>query len=323
MESVSLEELAPHWATALVVEPGGVDRWCSSMLWSRSVQRAFAPDSTLLAGIGGGSSCVAFARYPLGDSAHALVPLDLVWSFGSPVLGIADRKSARDVANFLHRDGARAVFVGGLIERSATWQALVETFGDHHRLIVGEERVRCRASLVGGVDGYLSRRSREFRRNLRQAERRIATSGVRIEVLDDVAAKVVMNRLANVEQESWKGQEGSGIVSHDMASLYGFVAGELAQSGGLRVAVAVSESDGRDLAFILGGIQGETYRGMQLSFVEDARSLGLGNYLQWHQIQRLCANEKEVCTYDLGMDMAYKRAWSETLHTTRTLVAVS
>ena len=291
------------------------------MLWSHSVQRAFGSDSTLLCGVGDSRSCVAFARYPLGDSDHALVPLDLVWSFGSAVLGVADRGGAEEVADFLERDGARAVFFGGLCEGSVPWQALIDVLGDRQRLVLGEERVRCRASLDGGVDGYLSRRSREFRRNLRQTDRRVCGAGVRVEVLDDADPGIVMARLAIVERSSWKGQEGSGIVSPEMATLYDLVARELSRTGGLRVSVAV-DGDGRDLGFILGGVQGETYRGLQLSFVEDARSLGLGNFLQWHEIQRFCSNDKGVCTYDLGMDMAYKRNWSETLHTTRTLVAL-
>ena len=321
VESLPIEELGPEWVAMLNRERSGVDRWCSSMLWSHSVQRAFGSDSTLLCGVGESGSCVAFARYPLDNSDHALVPLDLVWSFGSAVLGIAGRAGADEVADFLTRDGARAVFFGGLCEGSGPWRALVDVFGDRQRLLLGEERVRCRAALDGGVDGYLSRRSREFRRNLRQTDRRVCGAGVQVEVLDDVDPGTVMARLTIVERSSWKGHDGSGIVSPEMATLYDLVARELSRTGGLRVSVAV-DGDGHDLGFILGGIQGDTYRGLQLSFVEDARSLGLGNYLQWHEIQRLCTDENDVCTYDLGMDMAYKRTWSEALHTTRTLVAV-
>jgi Acetyltransferase (GNAT) domain len=326
VEVTSIEKLAPLWDGIVALQSPDtaglcIDRWCSTFAWSRSVQRAFASSSGLLAASGENNEAALFARHDLGQREHALVPLDVVWAFGTPVLGISSELAAQRLHRLVESDGARAAFFGGIPEGSTTWTSLISVFSEDHRLLLGEERIRCQASLDGGLDGFLSRRRREFRRNLRQLDKRVADASVRVEVLDRVEAPTVLERLLRIEASSWKGLEGSGMTSPEMTALYELVAHELVAAGALRAAVAV-DAEGNDLAFILGGVIGETYRGLQLSFVESARSLSLGNFLQWHEIQRLCTFEPQVSTYDLGMDMAYKRAWSERLHPTRTLIAV-
>ncbi len=326
VEATTLEKLAKAWDALVAAgssdEAGsGIDRWCSTLTWSRSVQRAFAPTSSLLAARGEKSEAALFARHDLGRDQHALVPLDVVWAFGAPVLGVSSEVAAHRLLRLVETDGARAVFFGGLPEGGSAWTSLVTVFAKSHRLHLGEERVRCQASLEGGLDGFLSRRPREFRRNLRQLVRRVTAASVRVDVLDHVDAQLVLERLLRIEASSWKGFEGSGMTSPEMSTLYDFVSRELATAGALRVAVAV-DAEGNDLAFVLGGVIGDTYRGLQLSFVESARPLGLGNFLQWYEIQRLCAFEPTATTYDLGMDMAYKRSWSERFHATRTLIAI-
>jgi hypothetical protein len=325
-EATTIEKLAEHWDDLVGAESSDragleIDRWCSTLTWSRSVQRAFAPSSSLLAARGEGGEAALFARHDLGRDQHALVPLDVVWAFGAPVLRVSSTLAAHGLLGLVETDGARAVFFGGIPEGGSAWRSLVQVFANRHRLHFGEERIRCQASLEGGRDGFLSRRPREFRRNLRQLDRRVTAASVRVEVLDHVDAHDVVERFRRIEASSWKGLEGSGITSPEMSTLYALVSSELASAGALRAAVAVN-AVGNDLAFILGGVIGDTYRGLQLSFVEKARSLSLGNFLQWHEIQRLCAVEPLITTYDLGMDMAYKRAWSERFHATRTLIAI-
>jgi CelD/BcsL family acetyltransferase involved in cellulose biosynthesis len=78
--------------------------------------------------------------------------------------------------------------------------------------------------------------------------------------------------------------------------------------------------EGTDLAYILGGVLGYTYRGLQFSFSQDHKRLSLGNLCQYHQIARLC--EEGIDLYDLGVDVEYKRRWGETRRDTVTLVAV-
>lgn len=190
-------------------------------------------------------------------------------------------------------------------------------FGVKCQLFGGEERARSRASFEGQADGYLSRRTRVFRRNLRQGERRAANAGVTFEVIDRRTPEATLARLHRIEQQSWKGLDGSGIEGPDMAMLYAYLVPRLHEQSALRVCVAI-DGDGNDIGFIFGGVRDGTYRGLQLSFTESARALGVGNMLQWHEIQRLC--QENLHTYDIGMDMEYKRLWAEDLFTTRLLI---
>ncbi len=125
-----------------------------------------------------------------------------------------------------------------------------------------------------------------------------------------------------------------------MAMLYDNVVRSLYSKGALRCVFA--RRGGADIGFILGGVLGDTYRGLQLSFTENARQYSVGSLMQWHEVQRLCsstdhsgadqpsaadatrpqASTEPVTRYDLGMDMEYKRLWGELTPTTRTLLVV-
>ena len=67
-----------------------------------------------------------------------------------------------------------------------------------------------------------------------------------------------------------------------------------------------------------GGLVGDHFRGLQVSFDEEARSLGLGNALQLEMIRWLC--EVGAASYDLGGYSAYKDRWAEAGLTTLRIV---
>jgi hypothetical protein len=262
----------------------------------------------------------AFATVPEAvERGGALVPLEPMWLFGAPIVGVDPvSAAAQTVAELAATRSERSIYLGGYVEDSPWWQALIHAFGAKYQLFGGEERERCRASFEGGVDGYLSRRTRVFRRNLRQGERRGANAGVSFEVIDQQTPAATLARLHRIEQQSWKGLDGSGIEGPDMELLYACLVPRLHAQNALRACVAI-DGDGHDVGFIFGGVRNGTYRGLQLSFTESARALSVGNMLQWHEIQRLC--NEDLHTYDIGMDMEYKRLWTENLFTTRLLIA--
>lgn len=307
--------------TALLAEtdPGSVDQWCSSLAWGLSAAAAFSsadPVATCVAD----EAALAFVSVRSGQQ-RLLVPLEPVWLFGAPVVGPSPVAGADLLTRFLAKriPSESMVLISGYVENSPWWVALVDALNANFRLGSGEDRVRCRASLDGGVDGYLGRRTRAFRRNLRQTQRRCADGELSVVVLDDAPPATVLARVHAIERKSWKGAEDSGIESVDMALLYNSLIPALAESGALRIAVAV-DANGTDAGFIFGGVLNGIYRGLQLSFVESARHLGVGNYLQWHEIQRLCG-EKYLHTYDMGMEMAYKFGWAESTFETSLLIA--
>jgi CelD/BcsL family acetyltransferase involved in cellulose biosynthesis len=91
----------------------------------------------------------------------------------------------------------------------------------------------------------------------------------------------------------------------------------LAARGALRLMFARHE--GRDVAYILGAVAGDTYRGLQFSFDDAYRDDSLGNLAQYHQIAALC--DEGVTRYDLGSGFPYKRRWAESGMVTMTLWA--
>jgi CelD/BcsL family acetyltransferase involved in cellulose biosynthesis len=68
---------------------------------------------------------------------------------------------------------------------------------------------------------------------------------------------------------------------------------------------------------VLGGIFGDTFRGLQLSYHADHRAFELGNVAQIETIAALCA--EGVAQYDLGTEMPYKARWAPPGLTTVTL----
>ena len=58
-------------------------------------------------------------------------------------------------------------------------------------------------------------------------------------------------------------------------------------------------------------------RGFQFSFDRRLRELSLGSLMQRAQIAALC--DEGIETYDLGMDVRYKRRWADRARDTLTL----
>ena len=311
---------AAHGATI------GIDAWCSRPDWGLAVHDSFAADGDTMVCLADDAGIGVFGRMTGGDGTPALVPLDRVWGFGSPIVCEAgDTESVTShIADRLIADPSwKVCALSGMVEGEALDRAVINSFGRHVSLYAGDSRTRCRASLEGGIDGYLARRSREHRRNIRQVERRSANRGITFAVDDGHDSARTISRLHTVELRSWKGLEGSGIESPEMAALYARLVRDLGATGALRCVFAQTLDDHdntRDVGFILGGVLGDTYRGLQISYVEEYRDLGIGNLLQWHEVQRMCA--EQLRTYDLGMDIDYKRRWAEQLFETRTVLAV-
>ena len=311
-----LESSVDAWDAA-VDATSGIDRWCTSSYWALPVFETWgnhpadvfhAPD------IG----WAAFGSVELPDGRARIGP-DGVWGFASCMVGPDAPRLAEAVARALDQlNDWDAVFMTGLLTGGALDRAVIEAFGRRHRLFAGPESPRCVAELADGVDAWWGRRSERFRRNLRRARAAALAEGLELRVLDDCPADEVMDRILALETQSWKGREGSGLVDPRMASAYRSIAGRLGAADSLRVCVAVL--DGHDVGYVLGGVRAGTYRGLQISYSADHRSMSIGHLLQDHELHRVAA--EGVQRYDLGMDLEYKRRWSDTLEVTRTIVAV-
>jgi CelD/BcsL family acetyltransferase involved in cellulose biosynthesis len=69
-----------------------------------------------------------------------------------------------------------------------------------------------------------------------------------------------------------------------------------------------------------GGSLGRRFRGLQFSFDDALRELGLGNALQLELIEWL--TEEGFERYDLGSRSEYKQRWAEQIDATRALLVV-
>ena len=362
MERFTIEDLrsgAMAWDTR-VPSTSGIDPWCTRMAWQLSVHGAFgtrsisstesdetvpyvaappslrtsadecSPDEGLFVATPDWSMALRKQQF---DSAAGLVPLDAVWGFASPFVltnGHAEPFAIQRWANemgevLLDEPDWELAFLTGLEPGSPLDDALIRVLSNQVRLVAGDPTIRCVVSLVGGADAFLNRRSRSFCRNLRQATARANAAGLTIESVDvgGCSGAEVIARLVAIETQSWKGEEDSGITSPDMAMLYtGLIdrLGEVEQSSSNGIRLSVARLDNTDVGFILGGVIDGRYRGFQLSYIQSVRTLSVGNLLQLHEVRRLC--QEGIHTYDLGMDMEYKRAWSDSVFTTRPIIAV-
>jgi CelD/BcsL family acetyltransferase involved in cellulose biosynthesis len=308
-----LEQLVPHWDAAVDRTPG-VDGFCSAAPWSFSAATSFPhADPPVL--VGDGTAFCGLRIVRSQEVGQVLVGLDPVWGFASPVVGPPRAAAEALVARLALDDFAYALIAGQRADSALTgW--IVRLLEDSHRLLRGPVQERLQVDLSDGVDAWMGRRSSRFRQRLRHlcsdAERR----GVRFHDVSAMGPDALFDRILAVESRSWKGTEATGLADEDLAAFYRQMTVRLAARDQLRVLVA--ELDGADAGFILGGIRGSTYRGLQLSYAEAAAPLGLGHLLQFEQLRRL-PGEGITC-YDLGMDMPYKRRWADAVDETFAVV---
>lgn len=295
-----------------------VDRYCTSSYWVLPARAAFADEvEPFIAQSEAGWVPLMRMETVLG---WTLLPLEASWGLAAPFVGDDRAALAREFMSYaLARRGEwDAMFLSGMVRNAPDFDAIVRSLERRFRLGLGQVTARCVASLDGGFDGFLSRRKRTFRKNLRAAARRAAPT-IRFEALSSFTlaeADEAFSHVVDVERGSWKAVEGHGIVEGPMNTFYAVMVRRLAQRGALRITFAW-EGDER-VGYVLGGVFGDTYRGLQISFDRRLRELSLGNLMQQHTVASLC--EEGVAHYDLGTDMAYKRAWAESVVETVPLV---
>ena len=168
---------------------------------------------------------------------------------------------------------------------------LVRRFDSHFQLLRIAGGLQSAASLRGGLDGFLSRRSANHRQKLAKAARRARQ------------ADIVFER--HVPRDAG---EADALYAR---RLYAVLLRNLAQHGMARIILARHEE--RDIGFIFGGTTGTVYRGQQFSYHNAWKRWSIGNLLQVEQVRWLC--EEGVTRYDMGpLDseaMRYKAHWTE------------
>lgn len=322
MQSVGLDELraaSGAFDDAVAVTPG-IDRFCSSAAWALAAHAALmgARQPWILRGDAGWVATAVAER----SGGRFIEPLELSWGLASPLVGRdPEALAAGFIAAAARRPDWDGLLLAGIAPGGALDRAVVRALPAGWRHGHGAETVRNVARLDDGLDAFLARRSRNFRKALRAAERDVARAGVSFEdvvIGDAAAAAQAMTRILDIERRSWKGQAGVGVDQGPMRDFYAHMTRLLAPTGRLRLILA-RQAD-RDVGFILGGVFAGEYRGLQFSHDVTLRHLSLGNVLQRQQIERLCA--EGVAVYDLGTLMEYKERWSDEVFVTRLRVVL-
>lgn len=325
MEALTLAQFERQAAAfdETVAATAGIDHFCSSSDWILPAHVALMPPRTPWL-YRGSEGYVAMMRGVHPQGWHYVEPLESVWGLACPLAGPACRPLITAFVELCRRrevDWNMAV-VSGLPVASELLAELILRLSARYRLLQGPITTRHVVELSGGMDGFLSRRSRNFRKALKRALRTAEEAGIGFERCDAASpadAAALYERIVQVEARSWKGREGVGIDAGGMHSFYRDMVGRLAARGRLRVMFARHRE--RDVAYILGAVFQGGYRGLQFSFEADYERFSLGNLCQYRQMIELCAEGCE--SYDLGTDMQYKRRWADTTRDSMAIIAVN
>jgi hypothetical protein len=314
---------ASNWNQA-AMQSGQADPFCCRTEWQLSFHEVMAPHRELVVREVPGS-VVALARLNNPQSGPVLVPVESGWLFGCPLLGpdaVELLGELIDEAGSWSSSGSNvpAVVLSGIEPGGSLHRQLVASLGSRFDFRRTRSNILCGATLEGGLDGFLARRSANHRRGLRKQARRAVASGVSFErhvPASEKDARAIYARMLAVEASSWKGVGHCGMTVQPSCDYYDRMLRRLAMSGSGRVMFA--RHQGRDIGFIFGALFGNVYRGQQFSYADDWKGASIGNLLQLEQIRWLC--EEGAIRYDMGPQMGYKRHWTErrTLITTLAL----
>ena len=268
-------------------------------------------------------SALVLAEAFLSSGQPLLTSLEAHWLFGCPLQGPdAIGLLAEALAVMSHSYGhLPALLLGGIVPGSRRARELYACCESLFTIYLAGECIQGGASLEGGLDGFLSRRSANLRSKWRKSCRRAADRGVTFErscPTDTAGADAVYTRMLAVERRSWKGVGHCGMTESPAREFYADMIRRLATRGTARVMFARHED--QDIGFIFGGMLGPCYRGQQFSYDAAWKDLSIGNLLQVEQIRWLC--EEGAVRYDMGTasgePMAYKMHWTEAHPTSQT-----
>lgn len=300
-----------HWAAwdTLAAQEVFADRYCSSPSWCLALMEAFSPHGRLVLYSNEDLSNLAVFNEREVEGGTLVMPADGMWLLGCPILGAQPEAFLAELLDFWKspKDGLRQVCISGLypshpVLANPPWAKLPNwAIQPSGRMV---------ASLAGGLDGFLGRRSKNFRSRLRRTVKKAELAEVTVEhfgqELTARGALEVYERIQALERESWKGMARSGIDSGDMKLFYEKMIPLLAEHS--RFYGLFLKKGDTDVAYLFGARYANYFRGLQFSFLESER-LGLGNVAQYHMISRLC--EENCQSYDLGQAMEYKTRWAE------------
>jgi len=319
VEPIDLAAVADDFDREVTRTPA-IDRFCSSSAWILAATAALMPPRASFS-FKGESGYFAAMRGVHPAGFPYVEPVELAWGLASPLIGEDAAALVGEVVPLLasRRDWQLVIF-SGLTVTGPQRRALDTTLPARWERRRGQPTIRHVASLEGGMDGFLARRSRELRKSLRKSLRAAGDAGMTFESVraSEADATTLYERIQAVEANSWKSREGVGIASGPMRAFYGAMLPRLCALGQQRTIFA--RLGERDVGYILGAVMAGEYRGLQFSYDDELAQYGIGGLLQYQQVLELC--DEDIARYDLGTEMDYKRRWAEDIMETEMLVVV-
>jgi hypothetical protein len=252
------------------------------------------------------------AQHP--DGFGYVEPLELAWGLASPLVGCKPEHAVALALETLATEPSwRLAVLAGIPLNGAASRALQQQLPRGWGLRQGQPSARHHASLDAergaALDGFLQRRSVQFRKSLAKSIRKARTAGIEFvsEIVDADNCGAQFERILQCEQQSWKGRDAVGMSVDAMQEFYRHMMPMLAATGAARLMFA--RYGDRDIAYVFGARFGTTYRGLQFSYHDDFSAYSLGSLGQYYQIVALI--DEGVTLYDLGSEMDYKRRWAE------------
>jgi hypothetical protein len=319
VEPIDLAAMADDFDREVAHTPA-IDRFCSSSAWILAATAALMPPRAPFS-FKGQSGYFAAMRGVHPAGFPYIEPVELAWGLASPLIGGDAVALVDEVVPLLaNRRDWQLVIFSGLTVTGPQRRALDTTLPARWERRRGQPTIRHVASLDGGIDGFLSRRSRELRKSLRKSLRAAEDAGMTFQSVraSEADANALYDRIQAIEARSWKSREGVGIHAGPMRAFYGAMLPRLCALGQQRTIFA--RLGERDVGYILGAVMAGEYRGLQFSYDEDLAQFGIGGLLQYQQVVELC--DEGIGRYDLGTEMDYKRRWAEELMETEMLVLV-
>ncbi len=280
-----------------------MDPFCSSPFWGVPLCAAFHPEAPIWVFQKERNLAVLVQHEGL------LLPPDCVWMLGGSVFGPDPGPFCYRLLKEIERDPRlpRTVLFAGLFSGHPLICEPVWHGWPHRELAPMGRYV---ASLEGGIDGFLSRRSRNFRSRLNRSLKAALGGGLEPEFWqtapDTARIDELWHRVLEIEKRSWKGLAGRGIDGSNMDRFYRTMLPLLAEYEGVRGLFLTR--DGEDLAYLFGAVRHTHFRGLQFSYVDSEKG-GLGNVCQYLMLEKLC--EEGCLAYDLGQAMEYKARWAD------------
>lgn len=304
----------------LVTRTPGTDVFCSSTQWAIPAAESMMPPRTPYI-FRDDSGYIALMKGFHPSVGTYLQPLEAAWCFSNGLISERPRELISQLAKLLREDktGWDLVLLSGVKDGGLHFRSLVSQFAFDYHMQRGHDTQRHHADLSQGLDPYLGRRSPNFRRSLSKSRAKATRAGITMSTinLEDIGnLDGLYGRLLAIEDWSWKGLGGSGLTSFPMRRFYALMLPRLLEARSLRLSIA--RHNDRDVGYILGAKVGSTYRGLQFSYDNAYRSLGMGNLLQIFQMSQLI--KEGITLYDLGSDAPYKDRWSDGTFDTTTFI---